>query len=445
MQKNWQQDFFKFLSFPSVSTDPARQGAVVDCAQWLAQWIQRAGLAAEVRPTAGHPVVLANNEHIPGRKTVLLYGHYDVQPPDPLELWKHPPFEPALENGVVYARGASDNKGQIFSHLLGLQQTLASAKELPVNLIVLVEGEEEIGSPHLTPFLEKHRDSLACDVIIVSDTTMIAPNTPTLTYGMRGLAALEVRVHGPSQDLHSGGFGGAIVNPVTVLARMLGSLHDRGWHVAIEGFYQNVQPLQAWEKSAWAALPLDEKELRRLSGAPVLDGETGFTALERLWARPTAEINGIGGGYQGPGTKTILPSSAFAKLTFRLVPNQDPEKILDAAVSYFESIAPSSVRVEILRGHSGKPYWVDPHGKWGQAAQQALRETFNGQSPALIREGGSIPILSDFKRVLGADTLLLGLALPDCNMHAPNESFPLSHLEVGARLNQTLLRHIAGA
>jgi len=374
---------------------------------------------------------------------VLLYGHYDVQPVDPLELWRRPPFEPAVENGLVVARGASDNKGQIFSHILGVEQALREKGDLPVNLILLVEGEEEIGSPNLAPFLQAHRAELACEVAALSDSSMIAPGYPTFTYGLRGIAALEVTVTGPDRDLHSGIFGGAVENPLAVLARLIAGLHDENRRVRIEGFYDDVRELAAWEREAWKDLPLTEARLREMTGVPALAGEAGYSPLERMWVRPTAEVNGMGGGYQGEGTKTVLPGRAMGKFTFRLVPDQDPARIVRAVEDYFRKNAPPSVKLSLSPGHFGLPYVVDPHAGFGVAAQKALGKLLPGRAPALIREGGSIPIVADFKTILKVDTLLLGLALPDCNCHSPNETFPVAHLDLGARLNRFLLEEIA--
>ncbi len=439
------EEFFEFLRFGSVSTDSQSKGQVDACAAWLRDRLTSAGLEAQLHPTAGHPVVLARGPRRAGRPTVLIYGHYDVQPVDPIDLWTSPPFAPVERDGLVVARGASDNKGQIFAHILGLAGTLRQTGDLPVNVIVLVEGEEEIGSPHLAPFLRAHRDELACDVVVVSDSSMVAPGCPTFTYGLRGLAAIEVTVTGPDRDLHSGIFGGAVENPATVLARLIAGLHDKNLKVTLAGFYDGVQPISPWERRGWRKLPLNDEALMRMTGVPALRGEKKFSPVERIWARPTAEVNGIGAGYQGEGTKTVLPSRAMAKLTFRLVPGQDPRHIQEVATAYFRENAPPSVRVEITGGHTGDPYLVDPHAGFGVAAQKALRRALPKQKVALIREGGTIPIVADFKSVLGADTLLLGLCLADCNAHSPNETFPVEHLDLGARLNRFLLEEIARA
>jgi acetylornithine deacetylase/succinyl-diaminopimelate desuccinylase-like protein len=435
--------FLDFLRFGSISTDSKYKDQVLACADWLKTKLNAIGLKAALHDTPGHPILVAHGPKKEGRPTVLIYGHYDVQPVDPLTLWHRPPFNPGIENGIVTARGASDNKGQIFAHILGLEQTMEEKGDLPVNVIVLIEGEEEIGSPNLAAFLDAHRDELACDVVAISDSSMVAPGHPTFTCGLRGLCAVEVLVTGPDHDLHSGIFGGAVENPATVLARLIAGLHDKNLKVKIEGFYEGVKPLAPWERKAWKHLPLHENDLLRMTGVPALRGEKGYTPLERMWARPTAEVNGIGGGYQGEGTKTVLPSKAMAKFTFRLVPNQDPAKILERVQDYFRKNAPPSVKLDIVRGHSGEAYLVDPNEGYGMAAQRALGRLFPGKKPALIREGGSIPIVADFKSILKADTLLLGFALPDCNAHSPNETFPLSHLDLGANLNRNLLEEIA--
>ncbi len=431
---------FDFLRFPSISTDPACRDDVSACGQWLYEKFVSMGLFAEVRGTPGHPVIFARSEPRPGLRTVLIYGHYDVQPADPLDLWTSPPFEPSLANGVITARGAADNKGQIMAHILGVEAALA-AGGLPVNVLFVVEGEEEIGSPNLGAFLAKHAEELRCDVVVISDSTMIAPGVPTLTYGLRGIGCIEVRVTGPAIDLHSGIYGGAVQNPITALARLLATLHDAEGRIAIRGFYDSVEALRDWEREAWAALPLTETRLLEITGAPALTGEPGYSALERMWARPTVEINGIGGGYQGEGTKTVIPHAAFAKLTFRLVPRQGALEAIRQVGDHLRGNAPPGVKVEIIEGHHGDPYITDPHSAYGKAAQRALAKTF-GREPALIREGGSIPIVQSFADILHVDTLLLGLALPDCRAHSPNENFPVANFEAGIRLNQELLREI---
>jgi len=436
-------DLFSFIRFPSVSTEPRHAGDVAACGRWLVEKLTAIGLKAQLHATGGHPIVTARNEHVPGRRTVMIYGHYDVQPVEPLAEWTSPPFEPVVRDGVIYARGSTDNKGQILAHILGVGETLREKGELPVNLIFLIEGEEEIGSKHLADFLSTHRDELRCDLIAISDTGMIAPRTPTFTYGLRGVAAMEVRVHGPSIDLHSGIYGGAVANPATALARLVATLHDARGRVAVPGFYDDVAPLEQWERNAWAKLPFGEKELLAVTGAPEPFGEEGYTSVERISARPTVEVNGIGGGFQGTGSKTVIPREAFVKLTFRLVPDQRPADILAKVRAHLESHCPPGVRLEIHDGHSGEPYRTDPHSADGKAAQRALAASFPGQPLAIIREGGSIPIVNTFRKILGVETLLLGLALPDCRAHAPDENFPVENFEAGIRLNKALLEELA--
>lgn len=436
-------DLFSFLRFPSISTDPAHAGDVRACAEWLIAKLSGMGLDAKLHETAKHPIVSARNEAKEGRPTVMIYGHYDVQPVDPVELWDSPPFEPEIRGGKIWCRGATDNKGQMLSHVLGVERTLRERGELPVNLIFVFEGEEEIGSPHLGPFLEAHREEFACDIIAVSDTGMVAPLTPTMGYGLRGITCCDVIVHGPAADMHSGCYGGAVANPAAALARIVASFHDDEGHVQIDGFYDDVRPLEQWEREMWSDVPgMTDDEMIELTGACALHGEAGYSSAERLWARPTLEINGIGGGYQGEGSKTVLPARAFTKISCRLVPDQDPDDIAAKLKKHVEAHCPTGVTVEVVPGHDGRPYIADPHSRYGKAGQEALRRAF-GKEPVLIREGGSIPIVQSFREILGADTLLLGLALPDCQIHAPNENFPVENFEAGMTLSQTLLDELA--
>jgi acetylornithine deacetylase/succinyl-diaminopimelate desuccinylase-like protein len=435
-------DLIDFLRFPSVSADTQFKPQVEACADWLLQRFKKAGLDAEKLPTGGNPVVLARNDHKPGRKTVIIYGHYDVQPPDPLELWETPPFEPEIRGGRIFARGSSDNKGQVFAHLIGVEKSLQSRGDLPVNVIFLVEGEEETGSPHLEDFLRKHRAQLAADIVAISDTRMVAPGVPTFTYGLRGMLCLEIRLTGPAIDLHSGIFGGSVANPATVLAQLLARLHDDYGKVAVPGFYDRVKPIASWERERWATLPFDDQAWLKTTSAPTLYGEAGFSNLERVWARPTAEINGLGSGYQGEGPKTIVPSRASAKLSFRLVPDQDPTEIRGIITQFLTQNCPPTVTIDVICQQQGKPYLMEPGSPFGIAAQRALEKTF-GQPVAFIREGGSIPVAQSFKDVLNLNTLLLGLMLPDAKAHSPNENFPVENFEQGIRLNQELLTEIA--
>ena len=437
------EDFYSFLRFQSISTDDQYSEQLNACAEWLTRRLKTIGLEAGVVHTAKHPIVWGRTARDPKKRTVMIYGHYDVQPPDPLELWDSPPFEPVLKDGYVFARGATDDKGQILTHILGVEEAPKKHGELPVNIHFVIEGEEEIGSPSLAKFLEQNRDALRSDVAAVSDSEMLARGVPTLAYALRGLAALEVTVTGPKIDLHSGLFGGAVANPITALTQLLGTLHDREGRVAVPGFYDDVAPIADWEREAWKKLPIDaDKAVLHETGAPALFGEKGFTTLEHLWARPTAEPNGISGGYQGKGTKTVIPSFAMAKLTFRLVPNQDPEKILRLVEQHLREKLPTGVKIEMQSGHTGPWYLSDPHSVTGEATQRALREVFGGEV-ALVRVGGTIPIVAGFRDILGAETLLMGIGSPDCRMHSPNENFPIETLEAGIRLNKVLLRELA--
>jgi len=435
-------DLFTLLRFPSVSTKPEHKADTRAAADWLVKKLASIGLKPELHETPGHPVILARNKHEAGRRIVLLYGHYDVQPAEPLNEWHTSPFEPTIVGDRIMCRGATDNKGQLMAHVAGLEKTLLEHGSLPVNLICLFEGEEEIGSPNLKPFLESHREELKCDVVAISDTGMVAEGTGTFTYGLRGIACCEVIARGPSTDLHSGIWGGAVANPVTAIARLVSTLHDAEGRVQVSGFYDGVRPLADWERTAWKELGDTASETRQITGVPELFGEAGFTELEQRWARPTAEVNGIGGGYQGAGSKTVIAREAFVKLSFRLVPNQQPDEVLRSVEAHLKAHTPPGIRLEVKLGHTGFPYLTDPFSTFGLAAQEALKKTFGGK-PALIREGGSIPIVQTFKDVLGVDTLLLGLALPDCQAHAPNENFPIANFEAGIRLNAHLLEALA--
>ena len=440
-------DFKTFLRFPSISTQPDHAPDLIACAEWLSEKLTSIGLNAAVYPTPGSPVVIASTQRDSAKRTVLIYGHYDVQPPDPLEGWTTPPFEPRIEEGRIYARGAADNKGQILAHILGVAETIRKNGSLPVNVIFLIEGEEEIGSPNLADFLREHREELACDLVAISDTAMAPGNKPALTYALRGIAALELIVRGPSCDLHSGLFGGAVANPATAVARLIAALHDAEGRVLIPGFYDAVRPLEPWEREAAADLEKatgGENAIKKLAGVVELFGEKGFTTIERIGARPTAEVNGIGGGYQGAGTKTVLPKEAFAKLTFRLVADQDPDVILAAAEEYLRAQTPPGVLLEVMAGHSGAAYQSDPNSRDGLAARKALAEAF-GDEPLLLRDGGSIPILATLKEILGVDSYLLGLANPDSRIHSPDENMLIENFLGGIRMNRILLEELARA
>lgn len=434
--------FFEFLRFPSISARPDHAGDVRDCAEWLAAHLGSLGLTARLEETGGAPVVLARSPEIAGAPRVLLYGHYDVQPVEPLDLWTAPPFEPEVRNGLVYARGATDNKGQTFSHLIGLARMLA-AGTLPVNLTVLLEGEEEIGSPNLGKFLREQRDGFAADVALISDTSMIAPGWPALTLGLRGIVCLEVTVHGPRVDLHSGMFGGATPNPALALARILARLHNEAGRITIPGLYDAVLPVPAAELASWAGLPWDGAWFESATGVAATAGETGRGVLERVWARPTAEINGLTSGHQGAGSKTIIPAAAHAKLSLRLAPAQDPDRVAALAGGWFETeFAREGLRGTCVYDHGGLPFYTPPDNPFIAAARAALAGTF-GREPALTREGLSIPVAALLQRELGVPVVLAGLGLPDCNAHSPDESYPVEQLERGAAAFAAMMREFS--
>ncbi len=435
-----------YVRFPSVSAQPQHQVDMRACADWLAQHARQIGLTAEVCPTAGHPVVVAHTPRQTGarRPHFLVYGHYDVQPPEPFELWKSPPFEPRIEGRSLFARGACDNKGQHLAHLNAVEAYLKTGTELPCDLTFVVEGEEEVGSSNLAAFLQQHRAEFDVDAVVISDTGMPARNLPALTYALRGLTALEVKLTGPSRDLHSGIFGGSLDNPAMALCQLLGQLRDRHGRVAVPGFYDDVVKLTPFERKQLARLPFNETAYRKFLGVPRLFGEEGYTAWEQRAARPTLEINGLTSGYQGEGSKTIVPAWASAKLTMRLVPNQDPRRIARLVTQRLKQLCPPTVRLEVKAGHDAEAYLFSPTSPAAQAALRALQTAF-GREPVLLREGGSIPIVTDFKKILGVDTLLLGLALPDDNAHSPNEKFDLDNFTAGMRLGACLWPELVAA
>ncbi|MFH1681576.1 MAG: dipeptidase [Candidatus Eisenbacteria bacterium] len=424
------EDLVEILKIPSVSADPARKGDIRKAADWLAAKMNAAGVKAVLHETAGNPIVYGESPGPKGAPTVLIYGHYDVQPPDPLDEWKSPPFEPVIKDGKVYARGSSDDKGQLLTHVHAIGAWLTEAKSLPITVKIILEGEEEVSSVNLPAYLEKNRDALKCDVVVVSDTSQFAPGMPAITYGLKGLAYIEVRLQGPGADLHSGSFGGSVANPGNVLAKLIAGMHDEKGRVAIPGFYDDVKPLEEWERKEYARLPFDDEEYKRITGVPALWGEEGYTTTERRWARPTLDVNGIWGGYQGEGAKTIIPARAGAKISMRLVPNQSPEKITKLFVDHVKKAAPPSVRLEVIPMHGGKPFLIDPKLPMFEKAALAIEKGF-GKKPVFIREGGSIPITQTFKDVLGADTLLLGWGQNDDRTHSPNERFDLEDYHRG--------------
>jgi acetylornithine deacetylase/succinyl-diaminopimelate desuccinylase-like protein len=443
-QTRFLAEFCEYLRFPSVSAQPQHKQDLQACAEWLAVHCRQIGLEAEIRTTKGHPILVARTprEKNSKRPHFLVYGHYDVQPPEPLELWKSPPFEPRVVGREIFARGSTDNKGQNFAHLKAVEAYLKTNTPLPCDLTFVIEGEEEVGSENLSQFLEKNRRELACEAVIISDTGMPSLKHPALTYSLRGIVAFEITLHGPARDLHSGVFGGAVENPAMALARLLATVRDDKGRITIPGFYDGVKPLSKFEREQAARYPLKDAQLKKLLGSPQLFGEHGFTATEQRSARPTFEINGLTSGYQGTGSKTIVPSWARAKITCRLVPDQDPENVRKRVITHLKKHCPPTVRMEIEAGHGAEAYFVLPTGAPAQAALRALEQSF-GSKPILMREGGSIPIVNQFKKILGADSLLLGLGLPDDNAHSPNEKFHLDCFEKGQLMSTHLWQELS--
>jgi len=375
--------------------------------------------------------------------TVLIYGHYDVQPPDPLDLWKTPPFEPVEKDGWLFGRGADDDKGQIFAHIKAVEAYLKTTGSLPVNVKFLIEGEEEVSSNNLELFVKNNAGMLRADVALISDGSQYGIDMPSISYGLRGIATIEVKVIGPDRDLHSGRFGGSVANPINMLCRLISRLHDENGHIAINGFYDDVYTAGDWEKQQFAMLPFNEKEYLATTASPGLWGEKGFSTLQRVWTRPTLDCNGITGGYQGEGSKTIIPSWASAKISMRLVPDMDPADICTKAEVYLRKICPDYVTLVVSRRDGCKPVQVPVESPWLDAASSAIEQTF-GRKPFFKKEGGSIPIVETFKSVLGIDTLLFGLGQPDSNCHSPNERFLIKDFHRGARTSVVLLKKLAG-
>tara|TARA_E500000075_G_C6975775_1_gene313485 strand:+ start:164 stop:1546 length:1383 start_codon:yes stop_codon:yes gene_type:complete len=434
----------EILRIPSVSTSPEHAGDVQALAEHLRNHLESIGLKkATVHSTPGHPIVTAEWLHAPDAPTVLIYGHYDVQPADPLELWETPPFEPTQKGDRLYARGASDDKGQSFIHVCALEAWLATEQRLPVNVKILLEGEEEIGSPNLVPFLEENKVWCACDTVLVSDTAMFGKNQPSITVGLRGLAYLEVHVEGPTRDLHSGVYGGAAPNPATILNDMLSQCIDlKTGKILIPGFYDEVIELTKAEQVAVHALPFSMDTYTKSIGIEEVVGEPEYTVHERVSSRPTFDVNGLWGGYQGEGAKTVLPAKAGAKVSMRLVPNQDPQSTADKFKSFIHSIAPPSVRVNVINHHGGSPVVMDLTSDPIQKAAQAFKEVYQTEV-FFTREGGSIPIIADFKRVLGVDSVLMGFGLNEDGLHSPNESFSIEDFYRGREVSARFLAHMA--
>jgi len=432
-----------FLAIPSISALPDHAPEVRRCADWTAAEMTRVGLEnARVIETPGHPIVYADWLHAPGAPTILFYGHYDVQPVDPLDLWESPPFEATVRDGELYARGSADDKGQVFMHFKAIEAWLKKTGKLPVNIKLIIEGEEEVGSDHLDDFVNENRELLKADVVVISDTAMFDRGVPSICYSLRGLAYFQIDFRGSLGDLHSGQFGGALVNPAMALAQTLAQMKDRSGRIKIPGFYDDVRELSDEERDAWKQLPFNEKKFRKDVGAPKLFGEKGYTTLERLWARPTFEVNGLLSGFTGEGAKTVLPALAMAKVSMRLVPDQHPDKIAELYEAYLRKVAPKSVDMKITRMHGGKPWITEYSNPFVQAAGRAIEQGF-GKEPVFCREGGSIPVVSTFQQALGIPAVLFGVGLPDENAHAPNERLDLGNFHNGILASAYLYEEIA--
>ncbi len=435
-----------YLRIPSISTDPDYAAEVRRASEFLIGQMKAAGLSAEAVDAGGHPLVYGEWNGAPGKPTALFYGHYDVQPADPLELWKSPPFEPTVEDGFLVARGATDDKGQSFAHVKAVQAILAERGSLPVNVKFLVEGEEESGGESIERYVRQDGGKrLAADCVVISDTSMYAPGQPSLIYGLKGLTYMEIKVTGPDKDLHSGTFGGGLTNPLNALCHIISRLWDaETGRVLIPGFYDDVQPLADWERKEFASLPFDEAEYAASIGVSETFGEEGYTTRERTWARPTCDVNGIFGGYEGKGAKTVIASWGGAKVSMRLVPDQDPKKIARLFTEYVRQVAPAGVTVEVSELHGAQPTVIEPKGPAVDACADAMEAVW-GKRPVLVREGGSIPIVSTFAEVLEVPVLLMGFGLPDDGLHSPNERFKVDNFYDGIRATALFLDRLSGS
>ncbi len=431
------RELVEWLRIPSISSDRSKQAEVDQAAQWVAAKFRDAGLSVETIPTEGHPMVYAETPAVESAPVVLVYGHYDVQPVEPLEEWISGPFDPTERDGNLYARGATDDKGQVLTHIQSVCDRMASGTPLPLQIKFLIEGEEEVGSENLERMLPALRERLSCDCVVISDNSQYADNQPAITYGLRGIATYELVVRGPRQDLHSGSFGGAVMNPAVALCQLLASMVDRQGRIQIAGFYDDVREVSAEERRRWQQLPQDDKTFAAAIGVDELFGEQGYTTDERRWARPTLDINGLTSGHQGAGVKTIIPATASAKFSFRLVPDQDPAKLTELLEQHLAKQALPGVRWSLSPDHGAPGMLASTESRFVEAAGNAIEAGF-GRRPVLIREGGSIPIVTRFQEVLGCDCLLLGWGLSDDNAHSPNEKFRLADyvrgIEASARL-----------
>ena len=437
-------ELLDLLRIPSISAKTENKADMIRCAEVVKQRLLEAGAdTATIYETAGHPLVYGEKIIDPSKPTVLVYGHYDVQPADPLNLWNSPPFEPVIKDGKIFARGACDDKGQFYMHVKALEIMLQT-NSLTNNIKFCIEGEEEVGSPNLATFVKANKELLKADVVLISDTAMLSMEHPSLDVGVRGLSYIEVEVTGPNRDLHSGVYGGAVANPITILAKMIASCHDENNHITIPGFYDDVVEATPEERKLMAAAPYNEKEYSDDLGVTELWGEKGFTTNERTGIRPTLEVNGMWGGYTGEGAKTVLPSKAFAKISARLVPNQSSEKITEKLLTYFKSIAPAGVTVEAHEHHGGEPYMTPVDSKAYKAAAAAIKDTF-GKDPIPVRGGGSIPICALFEQELGIKIVFLGFGLDSDNLHSPNEKYDIFNFYKGIETIPYFHKHFAEA
>ena len=433
----------RYLAIPSISALPEHQGDVRRCAEWTADHMRQIGLQnVQLMETPGNPVVYGDWLGAPGAPTILFYGHYDVQPVDPIDLWHSPPFDATVRDGELYARGAADDKGQVFMHFKAVEAYMKQAGGLPLNMRFFIEGEEEVGSAHLDEFVRSNKPLLAADVVVISDTAMIGKGVPSICYGLRGLVYYQIDLRGTKSDLHSGVFGGAVANPAFVLAQMLAQMKDRGGRVKIPGFYDDVRELAEAEREEWKKLPFNEKSYRKELGAPKLTGESGYSVYERTWGRPTFEVNGLLSGFTGEGPKTVIPAVAMAKVSMRLVPNQTPEKIGALFEAYTRKIAPKTVELKLTRMHGGMPWMASFDDPFLRAAGRAVEKGF-GKAPVFNREGGSIPVVATFQKELGVPSVLFGVGLPDENAHAPNEKLDLGNFHGGIISSAYLYQEIA--
>jgi acetylornithine deacetylase/succinyl-diaminopimelate desuccinylase-like protein len=437
---NYIEELKEFLRIPSISTLPEGKKEVERCAKFVAGNLKKIGMSrVEIFKTEGHPLVYAEWLGAPGKPTVLVYGHYDVQPVDPIELWNTPPFEPTIKNGKIFARGATDDKGQVFVHFKSVEAFFKKEGSLPLNVKFIIEGEEEIGSENLSIFLKNNSGLLKCNAVLISDTSLYAAGVPTLTYGLRGISYFDVEMEGPNRDLHSGSFGGSVANPINVMAKVISKLHDKNGRVTIPGFYDDVLKLSKKERENFKALKLSDKEYAKDLGVAELNGEKGFTTLERIWTRPTLDCNGIVGGFTGKGAKTIIPSKVTAKISMRLVPSQKADKITKQFTRFIKKLTPKTVKVEITKIHSGEGSITPIDSPANIAAAKAMEKAF-GKKPVFVREGGSIPIVTDFSKRLKSPVVLMGLGLDSENLHSPNEHFDLNHFQLGIMSSAYFLR-----